>query len=304
MKIALHDSDNHNFPNLALMKLSAFHKKMGDCVEKFIPMLSFSYDKIYSSKVFTFTPEDVYLPSDERVLKGGTGYKTNLTLDEEIEHIMPDYSLYNIDYSVGFLTRGCIRNCPWCVVPKKEGKIHKNADITEFLAHKKAVLMDNNILSCDFGIEQLNKIAKLGIKVDFNQGLDARLIDNSIAKKLAKIKWLHPLRLACDTKNQIKAVENAVNLLRANNCTPKNYFCYVLVNDIEDALERVEFLRKLNVGPFCQPYRDFENKTEPTQIQKDFARYVNHKAIFNTVPWNEYKKNKNKYEDKLGDLQK
>lgn len=290
MKIALHDSDKTNFPNLALMKLSAWHKKQGDEVEFFMPFFSEFYHKIYSSKVFTFNPIDPYLPSDERVIKAGIGYHSHLELDEEIEHIMPDYSIYSLDYSVGFLTRGCIRNCPWCVVPKKEGNIRKNADITEFLAHKKAVLMDNNVLSCDFGIEQLGKIAKLGIKVDFNQGLDARLIDNEIAKRLAKIKWLYPVRLACDTKEQMPTIERTVKLLRANGCTPQRYFCYVLVKDIEDALERVEFLRKLNISPFCQPYRDFENNIKPTQIQKDFARWVNHKAIFNTVPFNEYKK--------------
>lgn len=297
MKIALHDSDKTNFPNLALMKLSAWHKKQGDEVEFFMPFFADFYDKIYSSKVFTFNPIDPYLPSDERVIKAGIGYHSHLELDEEIEHIMPDYSIYRLDYSVGFLTRGCIRQCPWCIVPKKEGKIHSNADITEFLAHNKAVLMDNNVLACDFGITQLDKIAKLGIKVDFNQGLDARLIDNEIAKRLAKIKWLYPVRLACDTKEQMPTIEKTVKLLRANGCTPQRYFCYVLVKDIEDAMERVEFLRKLNISSFCQPYRDFENNIQPTQKQKDFARWVNHKAIFNTVPFNEYKKKNPTHEE-------
>lgn len=297
MKIALHDSDKTNFPNLALMKLSAWHKKQGDNVEFFIPFFAEFYDKIYSSKIFTFNPIDPYLPSDERVIKAGIGYHSHLELDEEIEHIMPDYSIYSLDYSVGFLTRGCIRNCPWCIVPKKEGKIHANADITEFLAHNKAVLMDNNVLACDFGIAQLDKIAKFGIKVDFNQGLDARLIDNEIAKRLAKIKWLYPVSLACDTKEQMPTIERTVKLLRANGCTPQRYFCYVLVKDIDDALERVEFLRKLNISPFCQPYRDFENNIQPTQIQKDFARRVNHKAIFNTVPFSEYKKKNPAHEE-------
>lgn len=290
MKIGLHDSDSHNFPNLVLMKLSAYHKKKGDVVEKFIPMFSFNYDKIYSSKIFTFTSEDTYLPDDDRVVKGGTGYKTNLILDEEMEHIMPDYHLYGLDYSVGFLTRGCIRNCDWCIVPRKEGKIHKHADITEFLAHKQAIIMDNNVLAYDFGIDQLGKIANLGIKVDFNQGLDARLIDIFIARKLSKIKWLAPIRLACDQKSQMPVIEKAVKLLRDNNCTPRHYFCYVLVNDIEDALERVEFLRSLDVSPFAQPYRDPEKNIEPTSIQKDFSRWVNYKPAFNSCTWKDYKK--------------
>lgn len=290
MRIALHDSDKTKFPNLALMKLSAWHKKHGDTVSFFKP--NQNYDKIYSGKVFSFTDTDKNLPNDERVIKGGTGYNMEMKLSDEIEHIMPDYSLYDLDYSVGFLTRGCIRNCPWCIVPQKEGKIRKNADITEFLAHRQAVLMDNNVLACEHGINQLEKIAKLGIKVDFNQGLDARLIDNSIAKRLSKIKWLKPVRLACDQKSQMPTVERAVRLLRENGCTPRQYFCYVLVKDINDALESVEFLRSLKVDPFAQPYRDFEANTEPTKEQKDFARWVNRKWIFKSCTWQEYQKNK------------
>lgn len=208
MIICLHDSDKTKFPNVALMKLSAWHKKQGDTIGFFEP--DKYYDRIYSSKVFSFTEKDKNLPDDERVIKGGTGYNLAMKLPDEIEHIMPDYSLYGLDYSVGFLTRGCIRNCSWCIVPKKEGKIRKHADITEFLAHNKAVLMDNNVLASDFGIDQLDKIAQLGIKVDFNQGLDARLIDNNIAKRLAKIKWLKPVRLACDQKSQMELVEKAI----------------------------------------------------------------------------------------------
>lgn len=288
MIIGLHDSDKTKFPNLALMKISAWHKKRGDIVSFFKP--DKNYDKIYSSKIFSFTENDRNLPESEQIIKGGTGYNLAMKLSDEIEHIMPDYSLYGLDYSVGFLTRGCIRNCSWCIVPQKEGKIRKHADITEFLAHNQAVLMDNNVLACDFGIEQLEKIAKLGIKVDFNQGLDARLIDNSIAKRLAKIKWLKPVRLACDQKSQMSVVEKAVKILRENGCTPRQYFCYVLVKDVEDALERVEFLRKLKVDPFAQPYRDYKNNTEPTKEQKDFARWVNRKWIFKSCTWDEYKR--------------
>lgn len=287
MIIGLHDSDKTKFPNLALMKISVWYKKHGDTVSFFKP--NQNYDKIYSGKVFSFTDTDKNLPNDERVSKGGTGYNMEMKLSDEVEHIMPDYSLYDLSYSVGFLTRGCIRNCDWCIVPQKEGKIRKNADISEFLAHNKAVLMDNNVLASDFGIDQLDKIDKLGIKVDFNQGLDARLIDNSVAKRLAKIKWLKPVRLACDQKSQMSVVEKAVKLLRANGCTPRKYFCYVLVKDINDALERVEFLRSLNVDPFAQPYRDYQNQTEPTKEQKDFARWVNRKWIFKSCSWEEYK---------------
>ena len=154
MHIGLHDSDNTGFPNLALMKISAWHKEQGDIVEWFVPMLH--YDRVYSSKVFTFTPEDPYLPPD--TIKGGTGYRLYEDLPPEIDSMFPDYSIYpNCDYAIGFLTRGCIRACPWCVVPKKEGKIRPYRTWKEIKRpdSKKIVFMDNNVLACPHGIEQI-----------------------------------------------------------------------------------------------------------------------------------------------------
>lgn len=285
MKIGLHDSDYTGYPNLALMKLSAWHKKQGDIVSFFTPLEE--YEKIYSSKVFTWS-KDCYLPST--AITGGTGYKNYHGLPDYIEHICPDYSLYDIDYSMGFLTRGCPNSCTWCIVPRKEGNIKPHADIEEFAQHKKIVLMDNNILACNYGIKQIEKIIRLGLKVDFNQGLDAKLVDESIARLLSKIKWLHPLRLACDSESQIEAIQKAVTLLRWHNVSPRRYFVYILVRDIKDALERVRFLKAFDLDPFAQPYRDYDNQVAVTQDQKDFARWVNHKAIFKSVPWEEYKK--------------
>jgi hypothetical protein len=287
MKIAIHDNEKNGYPNVALMKLSAWHKAQGHSVEWFNALFGNSYDKVYSSKVFTWTKGDSYLPNNTD--HGGTGNDIVKTLPDEVEHICPDYSLYDCQKSYGFLTRGCIRNCPWCFVPKKEGMIRGHADIEEFAIHKEVILMDNNVLAHDHGIQQLEKIAKLGLKVDFNQGLDARLIDNAIAKRLAKIQWLHPVRLACDTVSQIDSIRNAVTRLRWENCTPRRYFCYVLVKDLPDAIERVMFLKAMNIDPFCQPYRDKEG-TEPTQEQRWFARWVNHKALYNATTWNEYHK--------------
>ena len=120
MRIGLHDSDSTGFPNLALMKLSQYHKLHSDDVSWWIPMLN--YDQVYSSKVFTFTPEESMLP--ENTIKGGTGYGVYADLPPEIDGVYPDYSIYpDCDYAIGFLTRGCIRKCPWCIVPKKEGSI-------------------------------------------------------------------------------------------------------------------------------------------------------------------------------------
>ena len=287
MKIALHDNDETRYPNLALMKLSALYKSRGDTVEWFNPLFN-DADIVFSSKVFTWTKPSPYLPKDSVV--GGTGHDIEVGLSVEAEHICPDYGLYRCTQSYGFLTRGCPNKCKWCFVPEKEGKIRPHADIEEFARHKDVVLMDNNVLAHKHGIEQIEKIVKLGLRVDFNQGLDARLIDEKMAKLLAKVKWLEPLRLACDQFSQMEAIQKAVVSLRWHNCTPRNYFVYCLVTeDIDDAVERVRFLKGMNLDPFCQPYRD-KNGTKPSRIQKDFARWVNHKAEFKSSTWGEYSK--------------
>lgn len=284
MRIALHDSERINgYPNLALMKLGAAHKLDGDTVEWFSQFDR--YDKVYSSKVFTFTPDDPFLPKE--AVRGGTGYGNSLSLPERVDSICPDYSLYSCDRSYGFLTRGCPNKCEWCFVPSKEGNIKPAADIEDFLRHDKCVLMDNNVLASDHGIRQIEKIAKLGIKVDFNQGLDARLIDGPVAKLLAKVKWLEPLRLACDRSTQMPAIQKAVQHLRYNNCTPSRYFIYVLVRDIPDALERVKFLKGMGLDPYAQAYRDKEGNP-PSREQESFERWVNMKSTFKTTTWEEY----------------
>lgn len=283
MRIGLHD-DKTGFPNLALMKLSAWHKANGDKVSFYSPIMPF--ERVYSSKVFTFTLENPYLPAN--VIKGGSGYGLLHPLPEEIEHRCPDYSLYGLDYSLGFLTRGCIRRCPWCIAPVKEGSIRAHADIDEFLRHKNVVLLDNNVLAHPHGITQIEKMAKLGVKIDFNQGLDARLIDEGVARLFGRCKWLHPLRLACDHAGMMQDIGRAVQLLRWHNVTPRHYFCYCLVRDVPEAVERVRFLKGIDVDPFAQPYIDPAGN-RPTHEQRAFARWVNHKAEFKSRTWEEYR---------------
>lgn len=285
MKIGLHSSDKTKFPNLALMKLSAYHRKNGDIVEWYDGLWATKYNQIYSSKVFTFTQKDKLFGN---VQYGGTGNDIKVKLPDKIEHTCPDYDLYNLDYSLGFLTRGCPNKCPWCIVPEKEGDIRPHADIEEFLRHNKVVLMDNNVLASDHGIQQIEKLIKLKVKVDFNQGLDCRLIDDSIAKLLSKVKWLHPIRLACDTIAQMEPIQQAVRLLRWNNARPARYFVYCLIRNVDEAMERVKFLKGLYCEPFAQPYRDFRSNIEPSKELKRFARWVNHTAIFNSVPYEKY----------------
>jgi len=290
MKVGLIDVDGHNFPNLALMKISAYHKFLKDKVG-FVNFYE-NYDIVYQSKVFTFTPDNYFIVNSDQIIKGGVGYN-GVTLQHEIEHIMPDYSLYpKYTSAYGFLTRGCINNCSWCIVPIKEGKLRENADIDEFLGNRKsAILMDNNILASDWGIKQIEKIIKLGIKVDFNQGLDARLIDRPMAKLLSKVRWLVPLRMSCDTMAMLKPVKKATRYLREYNCIPSRYFVYVLVKEkeIDDAINRVALLNLWGLDPFAQSYIDFSGENKVTKEQRKFARWVNHKAIFRSTEYKNYR---------------
>ena len=178
MLIGLHDAElehikQKSFPNYALMKISAYHKQRGDTVELFTPIdpnepeqltlmpmddyparrKAEIYDTVYSSKVLSYTPENPYLPG--RTIRGGTGYNSKAELAPEIDNLFPDYSIYpQCDYAIGFITRGCPNRCPWCVVPDKEGDIHPYRRWRELVRpdSKKIVLMDNNILACEYGI--------------------------------------------------------------------------------------------------------------------------------------------------------
>jgi len=282
--IGLHDSDKTDFPNYALMKISAWHKAQGDSVEWWNPLMT--YDRVYSSKVFTFTPENPYLP--ENTIKGGTGYGLYNELPPEIDSIFPDYSIYpNCDYAIGFLSRGCIRNCPWCVVPKKEGKIRPYRTWTEIKRpdSNKIVFMDNNVLACRPAVDELWDMALCGedIHIDFNQGVDARLITPEIADVFSRLKWIRFIRMSADTDAMLAVVLKAVDLLGKFGVKPYRIFVYVLVQDIESAERRAIALRDAGVEVFAQPYRDFTSNKEPDESLKRLARWVNHKAIFKTV---------------------
>lgn len=298
MKVGLIDVDSHNFPNLALMKISAFHKIQGDSVEfvnYFLP-----YDRIYKSKVFTFTPDDYTYLNTKEIITGGTGYRDFKQLPSEIEKMQPDYDLYKIqDHAIGFLTRGCPNACGWCVVPQKEGCIHPVANIEDIAQdRKKIILLDNNVLASEHGIGEIEKIIKLGLKIDFNQGLDARLIagDPSLARLLSKVKWLNYLRIACDSRNMIPHVEKAIEHLENSGFNPRKIFCYVLIqDDITDALERIIFLDKKRVIPFAQPYRDFRNEIRVPQWQKDLAQWVNKKEYFHSCSFPDFQPRKDFY---------
>ena len=282
MRVGLHDSDHTGFPNLALMKISAWHKAQGDTVEWWTPMLA--YDRVYSSKVFTFTPENPYLPDD--TFKGGTGYGIMDELPPEIDAIFPDYSLYpDCHHAIGFLTRGCIRKCPWCVVPKKEGAIRPYSTWREIKRpdSRDIVFMDNNVLACAHGLEQIEDMAGEDVRVDFNQGLDARLITDEVAGMLARLRWIRFIRMSADTDAMLDVVLTAIDRLGKHGVKPYKVFVYVLVQDVVSAERRCIALRDAGAEPFAQPYRDFATNAEPPLEWRRLARWCNDKAIFKSV---------------------
>lgn len=160
MRIGLIDVDSHNFPNLALMKISAYHKGRGDQVEWWNGFKH--YDVVYKSRIFTdeYSTDVDYCINADEVIKGGTGYDLKNKLPYEIEHQYPDYELYGVQKAYGFLTRGCVRACPFCIVSEKEGReVVTVADLSEFWRDQKEImLMDSNITAstdCERLFEQL-----------------------------------------------------------------------------------------------------------------------------------------------------
>jgi len=320
LRVGLVDVDGHAskkkwgsvvYPNLALCKLSRWHKMRGDVVEW---ADSFThYDVVYMAKVFSFTADAGYCYNADKVIKGGTGYDVHSHLPDEVDRMQPDYSIYPhvpSDTAYGFLTRGCPNRCPWCVVPRKEGKIRPYMDVEQIAIEGRdnLVLMDNNILAAgDYAHEQLDKIARLGYHVDFNQALDARLVTDEFAQQLARVRWIHSrIRFGCDTQQQIAECERAMELLHDHGFKGE-FFLYTMIggkNDFGECHERInhwrerllEFRRTKRgnaVYAYAQPYRDPMTADHTIPLwQLDMARWCNKRMIWVTVPFGEFEPRK------------
>ena len=291
MRIGLIAVDGHGgFPNLALMRLSTWHKQRGDAVEWWNGFTH--YDRVYKSKVFTFTPDfDTVINADE-IVTGGTGYKDFGVLPPEVEACPPDYGLYpSWKPAIGFLSRGCCNTCSWCIVPRKEGGIRPAATWEEIkrLDSRQIILLDNNVLASDHGLEQIDRMGREKVWIDFNQGLDARLITPETARMLARLHWIRFIRLACDTSEMLPVIRQAVSYLKEAGVSPSRFWAYALVRDVEEAHRRVLALREMGVEPFAQPYRAYDGG-EPSAEQMAFARWVNRKSLFKSCSWEEYQK--------------
>ena len=252
------------------------------------------YDKVYSSKVFDFTPDDPYLPSD--AVRGGTGYRDlpmNNELPEEIDSMFPDYSIYpECDYAIGYITRGCPNNCRWCIVPKKEGKIRPYRTWEQIVRKEtdKLVLMDNNILSCEYGINQLESMIGSGYRIDLNQGMDARLVDDRIANILSKLEWIRFIRFSCDQKSQIEPINRTLDLLGKYGVRPYRVFIYLLVTkDIQDASERVEALKHhTGINIYAQAERNERMGIIPNAEQMEFQQRYVYGGCYRKETWKQY----------------
>ena len=293
MKIGLIDVDGHHFPNLALMKIASWHRQQGDDVEWALPMFG-HYNRIYASKVFTFTPDfNRAAYHAEEIIGGGTGYDIKSRLPEEIEnHTGLAYDLYpQYPFSVQFYSRGCIRHCPFFLVHDKEGDIHPVTPMQWNPNAKWIEVLDNNFFANPQWREAVDDLKAQRLPVKFH-GVDIRLMDEEQAEALNSILTQGYIHIAWDLPqiDLTPRLEAMVKHIRASKIV-----CYVLVgfNSTKDQdLYRLRTLKRFGILPFVQPFRDYDNNRMPTQYEKDLARWANRHRLFKTMDFLDYRPRK------------
>lgn len=293
MKIGLIDLDRTGFPNLALMKLSADHKAQGDEIVFNMPLVK--ADMTYAACVF---PKNVdRLPALDHAILGGTGFCPSRFVEDnpwqqtvwarlplEAEDLMPDYSLYNTKISYGFTSRGCIRRCPWCVVPHKEGRIKPWHSIYQFWdrEHRDIVLLDNNLLASPNWKGTMIDLEREKLRVDFNQGLDIRLVDEEKAYYLSRLKYRKQLRFALDSIKYEREFRQGMEILQEAGLNLHSVMVYFLIgfnSSLEEDLERLEIIKSYKATPFVMNYQ-VVNGVKPriardSRELREFARWIN-----------------------------
>jgi len=297
VKVALIQFDG-SLPNLALMKLSSYYKQQGAKVQ--LNDIS-GADKIFVSCIFDWNKSQALgiTKMFSNVCIGGPGIDLNKQLPNEIEHIKPDYSLYDLDYSMGFTSRGCIRNCPFCIVPKKEGYIKDHAPISEFYdeSHTNLILLDNNFLASPRCLENLDYLINNDIYVNFHQGLDIRLVNeenigllysvNSYDHKFNKLSYY----FAWDLMKDEKQVRKGIHSLLEYGFKADQLMFYMLVGfntTFEEDMHRFNVLRGFGVRPFVMKYNNCQDK----KLNR-FARWVNRpNRLYEFVEFENYTRKK------------
>lgn len=299
MKIGLYDVDS-KIPNLALMRLSAYHKERGDLVEWFMPLMDAAhFDKVYASAVFKDQPDDNL--SDHSHLRpeqmeiGGSGWDLHKDLPLEIERTPPDYSLYGYKHNIGFAMRGCRFRCSFCDVPAKEGRPKAHNTIAELWTQRTSnflVLLDNDFFGNPEWRERIAEIRAFDLKVCFSQGLNIRIITEEQCAALASVRFwnLHMNRrqvyFAWDRFQDESLIDAGIQRVLSAGVKSWQVAFFILIGfdtTPEQDHYRVMKIKGYGCDPYAMPYR----KNDP--YQKRFARWVNHRAIFNSVPWEEYR---------------
>ena len=314
MRIGLIDVDavnNHGakFPNLALMRISAWHKAQGDEVEWWWTDL-IHYDVVYMSKVFsdTYSPDVPEPLNADRVVKGGTGYAIHTIngkevfdknrhqdLPPEIEKMFPDYSIYpQFDFAISMTSRGCPRGCQFCHVKAKEGcKSRKVADVKDFWNGQKHIeILDPNITACREKRDLFRQYMATGATLNFNQGLDMRFIND---EDVDDINHMRIVKMHFAWDNPKDDLEDKFRWFSEKHKRKNNGMVYCLTNfenvseeeHVQRALRRVNILRELNYDPFVMIY----DKPNAPQKIKDLQRWCNNKFVFKKVK---------RFEDYLG----
>jgi hypothetical protein len=289
------------FPNIALMKIAAYHEQLGDLVEWYLGGLwAEQYDKIYASKIFSFS-EMPQLP-DGKTIYGGTGIDFFNRLPAEIEASPVSYSLYpDCNFHVGFSMKGCRFACKFCCVPKKEGRPYRYNTIDELIVNpsggNRLMLLDNDFFGSPTWREDLERVIELKLKVCFVQGLNIRIITADQAALLAQCRYYSKdfkhryLSFAWDRYNDANLIQKGIEICNKAGIPCKHMQFFVLIGfdtTPEQDYERVMTLRELGCMPFVMPYK----RDDP--YQKAFARWVNKRALFKACKWEDYKYNPNK----------
>lgn len=290
MKIGLLDVDGHNFPNVALMKIASWHRTQGDYVEWAMTALFEHYDRIYASKVFTFTPdfEPLHYSADE-VVKGGTGYDIKSRLPEEIDrHIGLAYDIYpQYPFSVQFYSRGCIRHCPFCLVHDKEGTIHAVEPMQWNPKARWIEVLDNNFFAGPRWREAVADLRKQRLPVKFH-GVDIRIMDEEQAEAINSLKLKGGVHIAWDLP-QVDLTSRLEAMTK--HIKPYKITCYVLIGfnstKVQD-MWRLRTLKRFGILPFVQRYHDYKNNRKATDYEKDIIHWANRAWLFKSMDFMNY----------------